>query len=104
MITGAESSTFTPPTTSVGSTYYYVVVSVQNGCSMTSNVSGEIKVNPKITPTFNAVGPYCLGDIIPALSTSSTNLPAITGTWSPKLFQIPQPKHTPLRQLGWSLC
>lgn len=85
LITGAESSTFTPPTTSAGSTYYYVVVSSTNGCSMTSNVSGEIKVNPKIMPTFNAVGPYCSGDIIPALSTSSTNSPAITGTWSPAI-------------------
>jgi len=41
--------------------------------------------NP-INPTFDLVGPYCSGTTIPALPTSSTNLPiAVTGTWSPAL-------------------
>jgi len=43
----------------------------------------DIIVNPLVTPTFNAVGPYCEGDAIPALPTSS--LEAITGTWSPAI-------------------
>lgn len=64
LITGAESSSFTPPTTSARVHMLLIlVVSSTNGCSMTSNVSGEIKVNTKITPTFNARGPYCSGTL-----------------------------------------
>ncbi len=36
---------------------------------------------PLITPTFNAVAPFCSGTTAPILPTSSTN--SITGTWSP---------------------
>ncbi len=42
-----------------------------------------IHVDPSVTPTFAAVGPYCSGDAIPALPTTSTN--GITGTWSPAI-------------------
>ena len=38
-----------------------------------------------VLPTFVPVGPYCSGDAIPALPTSSTNVPPITGTWAPPL-------------------
>ncbi|MBP7822020.1 MAG: hypothetical protein KA010_03795, partial [Saprospiraceae bacterium] len=39
-------------------------------------------VNPT-TPTFAAVGPYCSGDVIAALPTTSTN--SIMGTWAPAI-------------------
>ncbi|MBN2776983.1 MAG: gliding motility-associated C-terminal domain-containing protein [Bacteroidales bacterium] len=45
--------------------------------------SVDVIVTPLVTPTFNAVGPYCSGDAIPALPTSSTN--GIDGTWSPAI-------------------
>jgi hypothetical protein len=38
-----------------------------------------------VIPTFNAVGPFCNGDVIPALPSSSANVPPITGTWSPAI-------------------
>jgi hypothetical protein len=40
-----------------------------------------LTVNPSQTPTFNPVGPYCSGSVIPALPTISNE--GITGTWSP---------------------
>jgi hypothetical protein len=40
-----------------------------------------LTVNPSQTPTFNPVGPYCSGSVIPALPTTSNE--GITGTWSP---------------------
>nr|MDA3910791.1 hypothetical protein [Bacteroidales bacterium] len=38
---------------------------------------------PAITPLFDPVGPYCEGDAIPALPTTSTN--GILGSWSPAI-------------------
>ncbi|PLX08348.1 MAG: hypothetical protein C0596_07400, partial [Marinilabiliales bacterium] len=50
-------------------------------CATTQTLT--ITIDPQITPTFNAVGPYCEGDAIPALPTTSTN--GITGTWAPAI-------------------
>jgi subtilisin-like proprotein convertase family protein len=36
-----------------------------------------------ITPSFDQVGPYCIGASVPALPTTSTN--GIAGTWSPAI-------------------
>ena len=44
-----------------------------------------ITVNPNVTPTFTPVSPICAGASLSPLPTSSTNIPAITGTWSPAL-------------------
>jgi hypothetical protein len=44
-----------------------------------------ITVNPLTTPTFNQVAPICSGSTLSPLPISSTNTPAITGTWSPAL-------------------
>ena len=52
-------------------------------CTQTDSI--DISVVNAITPTFNAIGPYCIGSAIPALPTSSTNTTPITGTWSPAL-------------------
>jgi PKD repeat protein len=50
LISGATTSTYTPPTSTVGNMYYYCVVSTAvSGCSVTSNASAVI-VNP--APTF----------------------------------------------------
>ncbi len=38
-----------------------------------------------VIPIFNPVGPFCSGAMIPALPTSSSNTPAITGAWTPAI-------------------
>ncbi|WP_298345660.1 PKD domain-containing protein [uncultured Algibacter sp.] len=73
-ITGANTDTFTPPTTTVGTTYYYVVVSqIAVDCSVISNTA-EVNINaaPNFTnqPLSNT---YCLGDSINQLSVSYAN-------------------------------
>ena len=52
-------------------------------CTQTDSVL--ISVVNIVTPTFNTMGPYCIGGAIPALPTSSTNTIPITGTWSPAI-------------------
>ena len=76
---GVGSSTApTPLTTTVGTTNYWV--------SQTTTCEGiraqiTVNVNPNVTPTFIALGPYCVGAIPDVLPTTSTN--SITGTWNP---------------------
>ncbi|MEA3447512.1 MAG: CUB domain-containing protein, partial [Bacteroidota bacterium] len=60
---------------------YSLVITVDGITSDT--VTTDVVINPWTTPTFNAVGPYCDGDAIPALPTTSTN--GITGSWSPAI-------------------
>ena len=65
---GATSATFAPPTTSIGTTYYYCVIS-ESGCNTTtSSVSGAITVNAAVctAPT--------------ALATSSVTKKGVTFT------------------------
>src|SRR5690606_20430701 len=50
-------------------------------CATTTTL--QIVIEPNVTPTFAAVGPYCSGATIPQLQTTSTN--GITGTWSPAI-------------------
>jgi hypothetical protein len=46
-------------------------------------VTVNITVNPRITPSFNAVPAICSGDALSPLPTTSTN--GITGSWTPAL-------------------
>ncbi len=50
-------------------------------CATTATVT--INIDAQVIPTFDAVGPYCVGAAIPALPTTSLN--GITGTWSPAI-------------------
>ena len=52
-ITGATSYSYTPPTTSAGTTYYYCVVSEEGCNSKTSVVSGAIEVSEAATTTYD---------------------------------------------------
>ncbi len=45
IIAGATASSYTPSTATVGTKYYYVVLTNQIGCTINSNVSGAITVN-----------------------------------------------------------
>ena len=51
-----------------------------NGCPGVP-VSYTITVNPKVTPTFTAVAPFCEGSPAPSLPATSNN--GISGTWGP---------------------
>lgn len=48
-----------------------------------NSVTTTIQILPNINPIFAPVSPYCSGDVIPDLPTSSQN--GITGTWSPNI-------------------
>jgi hypothetical protein len=50
-------------------------------CATTTTLT--ITIDQNITPTFDAVGPFCAGASIAALPTISNN--GITGTWSPAI-------------------
>jgi gliding motility-associated-like protein len=50
-------------------------------CANTANTS--IEILPSISPVFAPISPYCSGDVIPDLPTSSQN--GISGTWSPNI-------------------
>lgn len=42
-----------------------------------------VVMNPNLLPVFTQSGPYCLGDVIPALPNTSTNM--FSGMWSPAI-------------------
>jgi gliding motility-associated-like protein len=48
-----------------------------------NTATNTITVATPVTPTFAAIPAVCQGATAPTLPTSSTNTPAITGTWSP---------------------
>jgi len=65
LISGATSNTYTPATSVSGNLYYYVVVSVSGGFTITSNVSGAIVVdNPPIVNIFPANPTIHSGDSV----------------------------------------
>lgn len=68
-----------PKTVSPASGITYTVTGTTAGCAGTANAT--VTVNPNVTPTFTALGPYCVGATPGTLPTTSTN--SITGTWSP---------------------
>lgn len=72
--------TITNVTTANAGTYS---LAITVGSETSPPVTTDVVINPNVTPTFNAVGPYCSGASISALPTTSTN--SITGTWSPAI-------------------
>ena len=83
-IPGANSATFTPPSSSLGSTFYYVVVTGNCGIE-TSDVSGEFIVTPPITTiTQNpSTTPQtvCFGDTFTALTVGAIGEGTVTFQW-----------------------
>jgi len=81
---GWSSTTMNPTITNVTTANagtYSLAITV--GTETSPPVTTDVVINPNVTPTFNAVGPYCSGASISALPTTSTN--SITGTWSPAI-------------------
>ena len=54
-----------------------------SGGQCATNSTLNINVIPLVTPTFAAIASVCQNSTAPVLNTSSTNIPAIVGTWSP---------------------
>jgi len=81
--TPAINGTWSPATinTAAVTTTAYKFTPVAGQCASTTTLS--VVVVNQITPTFSQIGPLCLNSASPTLPTSSTNIPAITGTWSP---------------------
>ncbi|MDY0143712.1 MAG: gliding motility-associated C-terminal domain-containing protein [Bacteroidales bacterium] len=74
------SGTWSPAINNTATTTY-TFTPTSGACATTTTLT--IIIEPNITPTFASVGPYCSGDIIPPLPTTSTN--GISGTWSPAI-------------------
>ena len=65
--------------TPISNTSYTVSVTGLNGCISESSI--DVFVYPIITPSFNALGPYCVGATPDLLPTISNN--GIQGNWIP---------------------
>jgi gliding motility-associated-like protein len=65
-------------TTNAGTTLYTFTPDA-NQCAAQATMN--ITVTNSITPTFTAISDLCQGSTAPTLPTSSTNNPAITGSW-----------------------
>ncbi len=70
---------FTTPTLNVPTSYW-----VTTGSSLceSARLKVDVAITSPPTPTFNAISPICSGDAL-SLPSQSTDLPAITGTWTP---------------------
>jgi gliding motility-associated-like protein len=75
------SGTWAPALNNTATTTY-TFTPTAGQCAATTTLT--IRVNQKVTPTFNAA-PICSGDTLAALPSSSTNVIPVTGTWTPVL-------------------
>ena len=88
-ISGATSTSFIPPTASVGTTYYYVIVSGSDGPAVTSDVSGAITVENLTAVTISPSSPSInLGSSITLTASGATTYSWGAGLRSP-LDQVP---------------
>ena len=84
--TSATSSSVTLPVpTATTGTFTYTLSNVAVGAcsSAVTAQAATITVSANIIPTFTQVGPYCNGESIPALPTTSNN--SIVGSWAPAI-------------------
>jgi gliding motility-associated-like protein len=79
--TNGISGTWNPAiiSTAAAGTTVYTFTPTAGQCA--ANTTMSVTVNTNITPTFTALGPYCVGSVPGMLPTTSTN--AINGTWNP---------------------
>jgi gliding motility-associated-like protein len=73
-ITGSWSPTF-----DANNTTTYTFTPDAGLCATATDMT--VVIIPTQPPTFNQIGPFCVGETIPSLPTTSTN--GINGTWSP---------------------
>ena len=79
-------------TTAAPGTTTYTFTPAAGQCAASTTM--DIVVTAAITPTFTQIGPLCQGSVAPLLPASSTNIPAITGTWSPAVISTAAPGTT----------
>ena len=79
--TNGVSGTWNPTiiATTIAGTSTYTFTPTAGQCATTATMS--VTITTSLTPTFTALGPYCIGAIPGSLPTTSTN--SITGIWSP---------------------
>ncbi len=73
--------TWNPSAISTASAGTYTYTFTPNAGQCATATTMNVVVNANVTPTFAALGPYCVGATPGALTGTSTN--GITGTWSP---------------------
>lgn len=79
-ITGTWSPSVNTATTG---TITYTFTPTAGVCAVTT--TNTITVDTPVTPSFTAISNVCQNDVSPILPTSSTDIPAITGTWLPSV-------------------
>ena len=67
--------------TNVIGTTTYTFTPNAGQCAATTSI--DIEITNSITPTFAAIGPFCQNTPTVLLPQSSSNLPSISGTWTP---------------------
>ncbi|ALJ03641.1 hypothetical protein APS56_00085 [Pseudalgibacter alginicilyticus] len=74
LISGATNAIYSPPTTNVGTMYYYVNITQPSaGCAVLSDVS-EVNINAAPTFTSHPISnTYCFGDVLNQLSVAYSN-------------------------------
>lgn len=75
------SGTWNPSTVDINTSRTYTFTPTAGLCAESTTLN--ITVNPKQAPQFDAVGPYCKDENVPALPTTSKN--NISGDWSPAI-------------------
>lgn len=80
-VSGATSISYTPSTSTTGTSYYYCIVNAL-GCTSTSNVSGSIVINtiPTISSQSTGTQTLCQGTTATAMSVTATGT-ALTYQW-----------------------
>ncbi len=80
-VSGAISSTFSPSTSSAGTTCYFVkIVSLCSSIVFSNRV--EVNVNEPVNPNFTSISAICPGGNFTLPSTSTNN---ISGIWTPSI-------------------
>ena len=74
---------FTVTNTTTSPIVATISITPASGTCQGTPTTFTINVNPGVNPTFNPIAPICQNATAPALPSSSTNNPAITGTWNP---------------------
>ena len=77
LISGATSSSYTPLSSSVGTTYYYSTITNSCGSTVTSAVSGPFVVTPNNTPGTITSNTFCQGSALGVVTQSTTGATGI---------------------------
>ncbi len=90
--TNSVNGTWSPATinTAVPNTTTYSFTPNPNECGLPNTMT--VVVNPQGAPLFAQLGPYCQGDVVATLPTTSTN--GVVGTWTPSTINSNIPGNT----------